>query len=111
MKTAILQLPETENPNEIENLEVLTKFDTEKYGIEIKTSEFHPNDATKIMSVVENQLVLWDVSDVNAKPIINVSLDGKSNPKFTNGKWNPHQNCNQVCEMKLDWQNFYVLCF
>lgn len=95
MKTAILQLPETENPNEIENLQVVTKFDTQKCGYEIKTSEFHPNDANKMMSVMENQIVLWDISDIEAKPVTHISLDGKNNPKFVTGKWNPHQNCNQ----------------
>lgn len=95
MKTAILQLPEKENPDEIENLPVATKFDTEKYGIEIKTNEFHPNEP-KSMTVTEKQVVLWDISNSDAKVISNISLEGKNNPKFTTGKWNPYQNCNQV---------------
>lgn len=96
MKTAILKLPQEENPSEIESLEVVNKFNTEKYGHDIKTSEFHPNDANKLVSVMENQLVLWDISDLEAKPVNNIVLEGKNNPKFTTGKWNPHQNCNQV---------------
>lgn len=96
MKTAILKLPGEENPDEVENLEIVTKFRTEPYGREIKTSEFHPNDANKMLSVLETQLVLWDTSDSDAKPITSFTLEGKNNPKFTTGKWNPHQNCNQV---------------
>ncbi|CAG9771069.1 unnamed protein product [Ceutorhynchus assimilis] len=94
-KTAILQLPDTENPDNIENLEILTKFDTSQYGSEIKTTEFHPNDPAKVASVIDNNIILWDVSETDAKPIKSFQLEGKHNPKFTTGKWNPHQNCNQ----------------
>lgn len=94
MKTAILKLPEVENPNEVESLEVVTKFNTEKHH-EIKTSEFHPSDPNRMVSVTENNLILWDISDVEAKAVSSIALEGKNSPKFTTGKWNPHQNCNQ----------------
>lgn len=96
MKTSIFKLPEVENNETIENLEVITKFDTSTFGTDIKTTEFHPNDSSRAVSVTDNQIVMWDISESNAKSIINISLEGKNNPKFTNGKWNPHQNCNQV---------------
>lgn len=94
-KTAILKLPETENPDDIENLEVVTKFDTSEYGNEIKTTEFHPSDPTKAASVIDNNVILWDISESQGKSIKQIQLDGKHNPKFTTGKWNPHQNNNQ----------------
>lgn len=96
MKTAILKLPATENIDNIDNLEVVTKFDTTSFGTDIKTTEFHPCEEIKAASVTENQIVLWDISGEAAKSIINVQLEGKNSPKFTTGKWNPHQNCNQV---------------
>ncbi|CAH0550838.1 unnamed protein product [Brassicogethes aeneus] len=95
MKTAILKLPEEKNPDSIDNLEVVTKLDTENFGIEVKTTEFHPTDPNRAMTVTENNLVLWDISEESGKDVWNVNLKAKNNPKFTTGKWNPHQNCNQ----------------
>lgn len=96
MKTAILKLPEIENPNTIEDLEVATKLDTSLSGSDIKTTDFHPTESNKAVSVTENQVILWDISGEEGKNILNIQLEGKNNPKFTTGKWNPHQNCNQV---------------
>ncbi|XP_060535980.1 EARP-interacting protein homolog [Cylas formicarius] len=94
-KTAILKLPEEENLETIENLEILTSFDTVEYGTDIKTTEFHPTDGCKAASVIDNHVVLWDISESEGRKVMSVQLDGKNNPKFTTGKWNPHQNCNQ----------------
>ncbi|XP_066155284.1 EARP and GARP complex-interacting protein 1 [Euwallacea fornicatus] len=94
-KTAILKLPETENPDSIDPLKVLTKFDTADYGGEIKTTEFHPTEANKAASVIDSNIILWDISDSTASTIKRFHLNGKHNPKFTTGKWNPHQGCNQ----------------
>ncbi|KAJ8925355.1 hypothetical protein NQ315_009185 [Exocentrus adspersus] len=95
MKTAILKLPESENPNTIEELEVATKLDTSLFGNDVKITDFHPTESNKAVSVTENQIVLWDISGSEGKSILNIQLEGKHNPKFTTGKWNPHQNCNQ----------------
>lgn len=96
MKTSILSYPENDNSNEIESLQVVNEFDTEKFGTDIKTQEFHPTDANKSMVITENHIVLYDISEKNAKCISNFQLMGKNNPKFTMGKWNSHQNCTQV---------------
>ncbi|KAF2897775.1 hypothetical protein ILUMI_08406 [Ignelater luminosus] len=95
MKTAILKLPDTENYDHIENLEILTKFNIDSLGTDIKTTEFHPSDASKAACVTDNHVILWDISNTEAQNVLNIALEGKSNPKFTTGKWNPHQNCNQ----------------
>ncbi|KAF5274412.1 hypothetical protein FQA39_LY07292 [Lamprigera yunnana] len=95
MRTGILNLPDSDNNDNIENLEFVTKFDTISFGNDIKTTEFHPNDKTKVVSVTDNQVVVWDVSSENAQSISNILLEGKNNPKYTTGKWNPHQNGNQ----------------
>lgn len=96
MKTSILSIPEINNTNEIEPLNVNNEFDTEKFGSDVKTMEFHPTDENKSVVVMENQIVLYDIAETNAKCISNISLTGKNNPKFTMGKWNSHQNCTQV---------------
>lgn len=76
-KTAILKLPDTENPDSIDNLEIVTKFDTSEYGSEIKTTEFHPNDPAKVASVIDNNVVLWDISEPHGKAIRSFQLEGK----------------------------------
>lgn len=96
MKTAILNLPDIENYDHIENLKILTKFNIDSLGTDVKTTEFHPCDANKAASVTDNHVILWDISTSEAQNLLSVTLEGKSNPKFTTGKWNPHQNCNQV---------------
>lgn len=96
MKTAILKLPSEVNADSVEELEAATKFDTSAFGSDVKTTEFHLNDVSKAASITENNIVLWDISAENAKSIFTIQLEGKNNPKFTMGKWNPHQNCNQV---------------
>lgn len=116
MKTAILKLPAAENSDNIENLEIVTKFDTSNYGSDIKTTEFHPTDEHKAVSVTDNQMVYWDISGEIAQNILSIQLEGKNSPKYTTGKWNPHQNCNQVtqratkkiayCKLILAWKNF-----
>lgn len=96
MKTAILKLPLTENSDNIEDLEIVTKFETSDRGSDIKTTEFHPTDEHKAVTVTDNHVVFWDISSEDAKSILNIPLEGKNSPKYTTGKWNLHQNCNQV---------------
>ncbi|KAJ8977967.1 hypothetical protein NQ317_008159 [Molorchus minor] len=95
MKSAILKLPETENPANIENLEMATKLDTSPFGTEVRTTDFQPTDSNKAASVTESHIILWDISESDGKSILNIQLEGKNSPKFTTGRWNPHQNCNQ----------------
>lgn len=96
IKTSILKIPTDSNADQIENLDVAVNFPSELLESDVKTTEFHPTDATKGVTVSENQVVLWDISESDAKNILDINLEGKNNPKFTMGKWNPHQNCNQV---------------
>lgn len=97
IKTSILKIPEESDPDQIGNLDVVVDFPSELLDGDVRTTEFHPTDENKCITVSDNNISLWDVSESNAKNILNVNLEGKNNPKFTTGKWNPHQNCNQVC--------------
>ncbi|KAI4466508.1 wd-repeat protein [Holotrichia oblita] len=95
IRTSILKVPQDVNSDQIENLDVVVNFSTELLESDVKTNEFNPLDETKSITVCENQVTLWDISESEAKSILNINLEGKNNPKFTTGKWNPHQNCNQ----------------
>lgn len=107
MKTAIMKIPSSENSDNIENLEVVTSFETSNYGNDIKTTEFHPTDELKAVSVTDNQVVFWDINSETAKSILAIQLEGKNSPKYTTGKWNLHQNCNQVC-VKERWESIVM---
>lgn len=96
MKSAVLKLPSVENTDCIEDLEVVTSFDTSNFGNDVKTTEFHPTEENKAVTVTDNHVVLWDITENEGKSILNIPLDGKNSPKFTTGKWNPHQGYNQV---------------
>ncbi|XP_044746634.1 EARP-interacting protein homolog [Coccinella septempunctata] len=93
MKSHVLKLPENYDSNIIDNLEVSNKLDIPSN--DVKTTEFHPTNETRAASVTENKILLWDLSDFNARPISEIQLETKNNLKYSLGKWNPHQNCNQ----------------
>lgn len=94
IKTAIYRIPDSENLDKIEDLQLVTDLDS--VNSEVKCTEFHPGEETKALSVCESQIYIWDLGDGRGKSILTVGLEGKSNAKYTMGKWNPLQNCNQV---------------
>lgn len=108
MGTAILKFPQNESRDIIEDLEVVTRFDSASLGSDVKTTEFHLSQTNKVASVTDNQVVLWDVSETEAKAITNMALEGKNSPKFTTGKWYPHQNCNEVMVIIQICKNHYL---
>ncbi|XP_014221007.2 EARP-interacting protein homolog [Trichogramma pretiosum] len=94
MKGALWSIPKDNDTNDIVPLEKLADIDTTPYGNELKTITYHPTDSTKAVSVVDNNFVLWDL---NFKPqVVTVgTLTSRGQPKFTNGKWNPHHLMDQ----------------
>ncbi|XP_012272109.1 EARP-interacting protein isoform X2 [Orussus abietinus] len=96
MKGALWKMPEMkEYTNDIVKLEKLDDLDTTSYGNDLKTIAYHPMDGTKVVSVVDNNFVLWDLTDSKCQVVTVGTLSGKGQPRFTNGKWNPHNGCNQ----------------
>lgn len=96
MKGALWQLPQLkEYTNNVENLTKLADIDTTPYGTDLKTIAYHPMDSTKAVSVVDNKFILWDLTDNGPQATITGTLASKGQPRFTNGKWNPHNGCNQ----------------
>ena len=76
-------------------LECLCDLDTAPYGKEVKVSTFHPTDGSRVMSVVDNNFLLFDVGETAGKLISKGTLEGKGQPRFMTGKWNPHHKCTQ----------------
>ncbi|XP_066592173.1 EARP-interacting protein homolog [Prorops nasuta] len=96
MKGALWHLPEiNEQLNDISDLNKVADIDTSEYGSDLKTIAYHPTDGTKVVSVVDNHFILWDLAE-SAPQITTVgTLMSKGQPRFTNGKWNPHNGSNQ----------------
>ncbi|XP_033226535.1 EARP-interacting protein homolog [Belonocnema kinseyi] len=96
MKGALWKLPMIgESTNEILKLEKLSDIDTTPYGNDLKIIAYHPSDGTKAVSVVDNNFILWDLRNDNPQVVTVGTLSGKGQPRFTTGKWNPHNGCNQ----------------
>lgn len=64
MRGAIWRFPEIkEYTNDILQLNKLADIDTTPYGTDLKTIAYHPMDSRKAVSVVDNNFVLWDLSE------------------------------------------------
>ncbi|XP_034243168.1 EARP-interacting protein homolog isoform X2 [Thrips palmi] len=110
MKSALWRLPpaETEDQTDVDQeggsgshhssmnpLECLCELDTMQHGKEVKVSVFHPTDGSRVMSVVDNHFLLFDVGESSPKLISKGTLEGKGQPRFMTGKWNSHHKCTQ----------------
>ncbi|KAH0950571.1 hypothetical protein HN011_004894 [Eciton burchellii] len=90
MKGAIWRLPEIEEyTNDVLQLTKLADVDTTPYGTDLKTIVYHPADSKKLISVVDNNFILWDLANDGPQVVTTSTLAGKGQPRFTNGKWNP----------------------
>lgn len=64
MKGAVWRFPEMkEYTNDILQLDKLADIDTTPYGTDLKTIAYHPMDSKRAVSVVDNNFVLWDLTE------------------------------------------------
>ncbi|CAG2065830.1 unnamed protein product, partial [Timema podura] len=87
MRSAIWRIPPCETDATPAKLEQLTLLETEEFGQDVKMTVFHPTEGSKAVTVVNNHFIQWDLAAGDAK--------ARDKPRFTVGKWNPHQNCTQ----------------
>lgn len=90
METALLTLPESLEPKDGEEQEFLAfenveKLATEGYGVEIRTTEFHPTDANQLACVVDGKIVLFNRAEAATRVV--AEINAKNVPKFTTGRW------------------------
>lgn len=100
-QTALLNLPEdlenkSENDefNSFENVEVLQ---TEEYGNDVRTTEFHPTDAQLLATVIDSKILIYNRGE--SKTRIAAEVTTKNSPKFTTGKWSQHHQGNQFISL------------
>jgi WD40 repeat protein len=76
-------------------LELQTSIDSSSYG-SVKSVLWHPTgESSSFVILADSDMVVCDLepSTTSAKVVAKTTLDGKTQPKFTCGKWNPHHNC------------------
>ncbi|XP_013387812.1 EARP-interacting protein homolog [Lingula anatina] len=104
MEAALWRIPEFDaslgedsSPTHKE-LELLCKLDTTDYG-EMKGILWHPSgEGNTILSIVDSHILMWDLETSSSRATLSssIALEGKGQPKFTSGRWNPHHNCSQI---------------
>lgn len=98
MQTALLKLPEItvdEKNSQLDFIQFATSeiLETEEYGKEIKTTEFHPTDSNLLGTVIDNRILIFNRGESKTRVAAEINL--KNSPKFSNGKWSQHHQGNQ----------------
>ncbi|XP_060677662.1 EARP-interacting protein homolog isoform X3 [Hemiscyllium ocellatum] len=81
-----------------QTLELLCHLDNTTYG-NMSCVLWEPMGyGTKIASLTDNYILLWDLQESSSKAVLSSSttLKGKGQLKFTSGCWSPHHNCTQL---------------
>ncbi|XP_043278436.1 EARP-interacting protein homolog [Venturia canescens] len=94
MRGALWKLPTA--GEETDQLQKLADIDTTSHGVDLKVITYNPTEESKLVSVVDDRFVLWDMSSEKAQEVSVGVLSSKGQPRFTNAKWNPHTGCNQL---------------
>ncbi|XP_055530566.1 EARP-interacting protein homolog [Wyeomyia smithii] len=97
MQTALLRLPEQLTSGE-DSQEFLKFADeeilqTDGYGTEIRTTEFHPSDAALLCTVIDGKILLFNRAEASTKLV--VEINAKNSPRFSGGRWSHFNQGNQ----------------
>ncbi|XP_068136452.1 EARP and GARP complex-interacting protein 1 [Hyperolius riggenbachi] len=87
-----------DSSNNTQTLELLCHLDNDSHS-SVACITWEPlGDGTKLMSLAENYLMIWDLQESSTNAVLSNSttLEGKGQLKFTSGRWSPHHNCTQV---------------
>lgn len=79
-------------------LQLMTSVDSSSFG-EVRSFIWHPSgERSTFIVLADSHIVMYDLesSGTSAKVTSSSLLEGKSQPKFSAGKWNPHHNCVQI---------------
>ncbi|KAM6367660.1 EARP and GARP complex-interacting protein 1 isoform 3-T3 [Alca torda] len=81
-----------------QTLELLCHLDNTAHGNMACVMWEPMGDGKKIISLADNNILLWDLQESSAKAVLSSSaaLEGKGQLKFTSGRWSPHHNCTQI---------------
>ncbi|KAL9701842.1 hypothetical protein quinque_005283 [Culex quinquefasciatus] len=97
MQTALLRLPDELTPPDDEaeflkfaDVEVLN---TEGYGGEIRTTEFHPTDGNLLSTVIDGKILLFNRAEASTRLV--AEINAKNAPKFSAGRWSHFNQGNQ----------------
>lgn len=65
MRSTVWRIPDADFTDD--GLQSLCELDTEKYGLDVRTTSFQPSDGSRAMTVVDNHFLLWDLAEGDAK--------------------------------------------
>jgi len=61
----------------------------------LKCVRWQPGENDRLCTVVDSQIVLWDLNNGSVSVHSKISMERKNNPIINGGQWNPHHGCNQ----------------
>ncbi|XP_019557660.2 EARP-interacting protein homolog [Aedes albopictus] len=97
MQTALLRLPDQFDPptgdQEFLQFADVDILNTEGYGGEIRTTEFHPTDAAVVSTVIDGKVLLFNRAEAGSKLV--AEINAKHMPKFSGGRWSHFNQGNQ----------------
>uniref|UniRef100_A0A8C9ESU8 Protein TSSC1 n=1 Tax=Pavo cristatus TaxID=9049 RepID=A0A8C9ESU8_PAVCR len=81
-----------------QTLELLCHLDNTAHGNMACVMWEPMGDGKKIISLADNNILLWDLQESSTKAVLSSSaaLEGKGQLRFTSGRWSPHHNCTQI---------------
>lgn len=82
MQTAIYRIPDMTEPLDVYEFADVEILDTEPYGSEIKTTEFHPSNSSLVASVVDGKVLLFNRTESKSQVVAEIT--GK---KLSGGMW------------------------
>lgn len=96
LKSALYRLPDFSDNfenKEFFNFESTEILDTDSYGSDIKTTEFHTTDPNLLATVVDEKILLHQRTEPQTRII--AEIKAKNAPKITTGKWSHHHQGSQ----------------
>lgn len=96
MRSAIYKLPDLTSSvehKEFLQFESFELLDTESYGNDIKTTEFHATDKNLLATVIDNKILLHERTPAETRVI--AEINSKNSSKLTTGKWSQKHLGNQ----------------
>lgn len=91
MQSAIFRIPDMTDSHETLDFLDVEILDTEPYGSEIKTTEFHPSNTSLVASIVDGKILLFNRTESKSQVVAEIA--GK---KLSGGMWS---NANQFAAM------------
>ncbi|ELT94083.1 hypothetical protein CAPTEDRAFT_182296 [Capitella teleta] len=80
----------------VQSLQPLASLYSADHG-DLKALMWHPSgDTQRLITLADNHILSWELDGPDARVSSATPLEGKGQPRFTTGAWNPHHNSSQI---------------